>query len=102
MKLISKKLEKDSSGSVQLVPEEAEDMWHTYNLLSKGDLLLCSTVRQVVSESSTGTTDKSSVRLWLTVSVESIFFDTQVCVLRVNGRNATENKFVKVLQFKWP
>jgi protein pelota len=97
MRLISKTLDKDASGSVQLVAQEPEDMWHTYNLLNKGDLLLCSTLRQVVSETATGSTDKSSVRLWLTISVESIFFDTQVCILRVNGRNAQENKYVKVL-----
>ncbi|KAI8924878.1 hypothetical protein BC831DRAFT_463271, partial [Entophlyctis helioformis] len=96
MKLTSKHIERDRSGTVTLVPEEPEDMWHTYNLLCVGDQLRASTVRRIVSESATGSTDKSAVRLSLTVSVEEVFFDTQACVLRVNGRNATENKFVKL------
>ena len=45
MKLVGKVLEKDSSGSIKLIAEEAEDMWHVYNLLAKGDHLYCSTVR---------------------------------------------------------
>lgn len=36
MKLVHKDLEKDSSGSLTLVPEETEDMWHVYNLISVG------------------------------------------------------------------
>jgi hypothetical protein len=45
MKLISKSLEKDSSGSVKLIAEEAEDLWHTYNLLARDDVLRATTVR---------------------------------------------------------
>ncbi|EGF81607.1 hypothetical protein BATDEDRAFT_36854 [Batrachochytrium dendrobatidis JAM81] len=96
MKLLSKHIERDSSGTVTLVPEEGEDMWHTYNLLCAGDQLKASTVRRIVSESSTGSTDKSSVRIQLTVSVEDVYFDTQAAVLRVNGRNIVENKHVKL------
>ncbi|KAL2919273.1 Translation factor pelota [Polyrhizophydium stewartii] len=96
MKLVSKHIEKDRSGSVTLVPEEGEDMWHTYNLLCAGDGLKASTVRRIVSESATGSTDKSSVRINLTVTVEDVDFDTQAAVLRVNGRNSVENKFVKL------
>lgn len=32
---------------VTLIPEEAEDMWHTYNLLQVGDSLRASTIRSV-------------------------------------------------------
>lgn len=33
--------------SVSLIPEEAEDMWHAYNLISEGDLVTASTIRKV-------------------------------------------------------
>ncbi|KTG44353.1 hypothetical protein cypCar_00006490 [Cyprinus carpio] len=36
MKLVHKDIEKDNAGQVTLIPEEAEDMWHTYNLLQMG------------------------------------------------------------------
>lgn len=35
------------SSQVTLIPEEAEDMWHTYNLLQVGDSLRASTIRSV-------------------------------------------------------
>ncbi|TPX30163.1 hypothetical protein SmJEL517_g06207 [Synchytrium microbalum] len=97
MKLVRKLIEKDKSGAVSLIPEELEDMWHAYNLIAKDDQLKANTVRQVlVSETATGSTDKSSVRITLEISVESVEFDTQAGVLRVNGRNITENKYVKM------
>jgi protein pelota len=34
MKLVHKYLDKDSGGSLTLIPEEEEDMWHIYNLVS--------------------------------------------------------------------
>lgn len=34
-----------SFSQVTLIPEEAEDMWHTYNLLQVGDSLRASTIR---------------------------------------------------------
>ncbi|KXS09911.1 protein pelota [Gonapodya prolifera JEL478] len=99
MKLIRKYLEKDSSGSITLCPEETEDMWHTYNLIQHLDILRATAIRKVVSESSTGTTDKTSVRMQLTIQVESVDFDTQGGVLSVKGRNVEENKFVKMGQY---
>ncbi|KAJ1553092.1 hypothetical protein HK096_009257, partial [Nowakowskiella sp. JEL0078] len=96
MKLVKKFIERDASGSVTLIAEEDEDMWHVYNLLQKDDSLKASTIRRVVSESATGSTDKTSVRITLTLAVETIDYDTQAGMLRINGRNIVENKFVKV------
>lgn len=33
--------------SVTLIPEESEDMWHAYNLISEGDCVRASTIRFV-------------------------------------------------------
>lgn len=71
-------------------------MWHAYNLISEGDSVRGSTIRKVQSESSTGSSTSNRVRTTLTISVENIDFDTQACVLRVKGRNITENPYVKV------
>ncbi|XP_022672927.1 protein pelota-like isoform X1 [Varroa jacobsoni] len=96
MKQVGKYFEKDGSGSVRLTPEEAEDMWHIYNLLNEDDILEASTIRKVVTESATGSTDSTRVRTTLTIRVESIDFDTAGCVLRVKGRNIRENEYVKL------
>ncbi|CAJ0767325.1 16078_t:CDS:2, partial [Entrophospora sp. SA101] len=45
MKLIGKHIEKDRSGCVTLCPEEMEDMWHVYNLITVGDKLKATTLR---------------------------------------------------------
>jgi protein pelota len=45
MKLIKKDIEKDGHGEITLLPEEPEDMWHTYNLIMVGDRVRASTIR---------------------------------------------------------
>ncbi|KAG7325425.1 hypothetical protein KOW79_011741 [Hemibagrus wyckioides] len=96
MKLIHKDIEKDNAGQVTLIPEEAEDMWHTYNLVQVGDSLRASTIRKVQTESSTGSVGSSRVRTMLTICVETIDFDSQACQLRVKGTNIEENQYVKM------
>uniref|UniRef100_A0A8C1DB04 Protein pelota homolog n=1 Tax=Cyprinus carpio carpio TaxID=630221 RepID=A0A8C1DB04_CYPCA len=96
MKLVHKDIEKDNAGQVTLIPEEAEDMWHTYNLLQVGDSLRASTIRKVQTESSTGSVGSSRVRTTLTLCVETIDFDSQACQLRVKGTNIQENQYVKM------
>ncbi|KAM9304832.1 protein pelota homolog [Gastrophryne carolinensis] len=96
MKLLSKDIEKDNAGQVTLMPEEAEDMWHTYNLLQVGDSLRASTIRKVQTESATGSVGSNRVRTTLTIRVENIDFDSQACQLRVKGTNIQENQYVKM------
>ena len=86
MKIINRNIDKKSCGSVTLIAEEAEDMWHAYNLISVGDYLRSSTIRRVVNESSVGLTTTSRVHTTLTVCVKSLDFDIQASVLRVKGR----------------
>ena len=52
--------------------------------------------RKVQTESATGSVSVSKVRTMLTIKIEAIDFDTLGCVLRVRGRNITENQYVKV------
>ncbi|XP_038636278.1 protein pelota homolog [Scyliorhinus canicula] len=96
MKLLSKLIDRDNSGQITLMPEEAEDMWHTYNLLQIKDSLRASTFRKVQTESSTGSVGSNRVRTTLTICVETIDFDAQACMLRVKGTNIQENDYVKM------
>ena len=34
MKILKRSFEKDGGGTVSLLPDEDEDMWHVYNLVS--------------------------------------------------------------------
>ncbi|XP_022207560.1 protein pelota [Nilaparvata lugens] len=96
MKLVHKNIERDGGGSVVLIPEESEDMWHAYNLISEGDNVRASTIRKVQTESATGSSSSNRVRTVLKIAVENIDFDTQACVLRLKGRNVEENQYVKM------
>ncbi|KAI8799650.1 hypothetical protein BJ742DRAFT_128250 [Cladochytrium replicatum] len=99
MKLHSRNIEKDRSGSVKLTPENEQDLWHAYNIIHARDRIKAPTFRSVVSETATGSTDKTNVRITLTIQVENIDYDVQGGTLRVSGRNAEENKYVKMGAF---
>uniref|UniRef100_A0A1I7TT25 Protein pelota homolog n=1 Tax=Caenorhabditis tropicalis TaxID=1561998 RepID=A0A1I7TT25_9PELO len=96
MKQFKRLIERDGNGFVVLMAEEAEDMWHIYNLIRVGDVIKASTIRKVVSETSTGTTSSQRVHTMLTISVETIDFDPGAQELHLKGRNIEENDIVKL------
>lgn len=73
-----------------------EDLWHAYNLLQKGDLVRCTTVRKVVKESNTGSTTSSKKRLMLTIELKKIEFDPDVLEVRLSGTVTSENELVRM------
>ena len=95
MKVLKKSVEKDSSGSITLVLQDPEDLWHTYNLILPGDVLRAQTVRRVVSETTTGTTTKQTHKTTLSITCTETYFDTSTDTLRVNGKVCVENDIVK-------
>ena len=100
MRVLKKHIEgKDGSGTVRAQCDEGEDMYHLYNLIAAGDLVVASTVRNVVKESKTGSVSKSQVRMMLKIRVERVEFDSEQCSLRLSGRNVEENEHVKMGQY---
>lgn len=99
MRLIKQSIDRDGSGTITLYPEEAEDMWFTYNLVRAGDLLRASALRRVVTESATGSTSSTRVHTNLLITVTGLDFDTQASQLHVSGRIAEETRYTKVGQF---
>ncbi|KAL2650908.1 hypothetical protein R1flu_019036 [Riccia fluitans] len=96
MKLVGKDFTKDQAGFVKLIPEEAEDLWHVYNLVAPKDLISAVTVRKVNRETSTGGNEAERVRLKLEVQVETVEYDNVAAVLRVRGKNMAENEYVRL------
>ncbi|KAL0912333.1 hypothetical protein M5K25_018297 [Dendrobium thyrsiflorum] len=70
MKLVRRDLEPDGPGSINIIPEEDDDMWHAYNLISEGDLVQAVTVRKVLRELASGGRDSERVKLKLEIKVE--------------------------------
>ncbi|WVO16408.1 mRNA surveillance protein pelota [Cryptococcus depauperatus] len=111
MKLVNKHVEKDGSGYVTLRPEDDEDMWHVYNLISEGDLVRAVAMRRVQTMSSTGSSDSYRVRTNLTLVVTKTSFSPAASSstgtgqvekkeptssLQISGKVAEENNYVKM------
>lgn len=86
----------DGYGEITLVPEETEDLWHTYNLIAKGDRVLATTWRKVQKESSTGSVDSQKVKMLLAIAVKSVDFDPEGGTLRVNGTIMSEHEGIRL------
>lgn len=95
MKLLHRNFSNGNEGSVKVVPEEPEDMWHAYNLIREGDHVTATTFRKVAKDSGVGA-DSERVKLKLTVEVEGVEFDAEGGTLRLRGKNLTESDHVKL------
>ncbi|XP_078175552.1 eukaryotic release factor 1 (eRF1) family protein isoform X2 [Carex rostrata] len=99
MQLIWRNLVPNGPGTVKLKPVEDDDMWHAYNLICPGDTVQATTVRKVLREMASGGRDAERVKLKLEIRVEAVDYDKEGSVLRVRGKNLTENEHVKIGQF---
>ncbi|ELR12906.1 translation factor pelota, putative [Acanthamoeba castellanii str. Neff] len=96
MRLLHRDIDRDGVGTITLLPEELEDMWHAYNLIAVGDHVRATTLRKVQQSSSTGSVKNERVRLTLTIAVENIDFEAEAGVLRLKGTNVSESQHVKM------
>jgi len=80
-----------------VTPEDADDIWALYNLISAGDEVECVTMRKVLQESSSGeVVDSQKIKMVLAVRVEKLDVDLSNASLRINGKNVKENRHVKL------
>ncbi|KAJ6021814.1 hypothetical protein N7540_007318 [Penicillium herquei] len=99
MRLIKNKIEHNGSGTVTLLPEEPEDMWHAYNLIRPDDILRASAIRRVTTVQDTGSTTSTRVHLNLVIRVKNLDFDPQSSQLHVSGQIINETPHTKIGQF---
>ena len=84
---LQRRLYKSNYDQVNEGPRHGLKKFLTYTLFYK---------RRIQTESTTGSTANQRVRLTLTITVEGVDFDPNVGLLRINGRVASENQYVKV------
>ena len=70
-----------------------DDVWNLYNLLSIGDLITGTCHRKIQKESA-GLTKIDKKTITCTLQIKSFVYDTETDSLRINGVNATENKWI--------
>ena len=102
MKIIFKKIVKDSSGEIKLVCNDKEDFWHVYNLLRLGDIIVSQTLRKVINTTSTGSTSTKKIKTTIHLKIDKIEYDATSDdgenMIRVKGVNCKENKFISLGQ----
>ncbi|KAF6144296.1 hypothetical protein GIB67_024523 [Kingdonia uniflora] len=96
MKIVRKDVITNGPGSVKMIPEEADDLWLAYNLVSRGDTVMAVTVRKVLREAASGGRDAERVKLKLEIRVEDIDYDKEGSALRLRGKNILENEHVQI------
>lgn len=83
--------------TLNVTPEDADDIWALYNLIGAGDEVECATLRKVLRENASGdVVDSAKVKMVLAVRVEKLDVDLHCASLRVNGKNVRENEWVKL------
>jgi len=101
MKVYPHNITAGGSGSIKMDPKIPEDFWHVYNLLEIGDMVQSKTIRKVLASKgggsgSLGASKQKTVTVVVKIEVEGIDFDSDSCVIRLNGRNRLENKHVQL------
>jgi len=84
------------AGQITLIPEDAEDMWHLFNIIHVQDRIRSTTLRKVITEGSTGTTEAKKIKLTLAIQIEGTMFDANGGGVRCSGKTVEENKDVRV------
>lgn len=96
MKLVTKQFDKGGNGTAVVIVEESEDLWHLYNLVSKGDTVRANTVRKIQKEGSTGSVATETKKITLVIQVKSVEYDAPGNCIRFSGQNCEENQWVKM------
>lgn len=104
MKIVNESFTKGGSGSVKLIPDNAEDMWQLFNLLRVDDHCEAVTFRKVTrggvgaggDSGGGGSCESERIKVKLKVLVTSVTYDGDGEAIRVKGRNTTETEHVKL------
>ncbi len=84
MKILETNLKK---GIVKVLPEDLDDLWHLYNIISIGDRVYAYTSREVKPEGEYARPKGGErIRVFLGVKVEKVSWDKSLNRLRVLGR----------------
>ena len=78
-------------GDAHMRPEELEDLWHLFNLISRGDHLRAKTLRKVVAELDGDGVSSQRVLMLLEIEVQSVDFDPEGGEMRVGGVTVSEH-----------
>jgi protein pelota len=84
-----------------LTCDTAEDLWHLFNILLKGDFIKTITFRKVAHETSSGVKSTSvKKKINITLKIEEIEYDHNEGIIRYKGKNVSENEYIAIGQYQ--
>jgi protein pelota len=98
MRLLGRVIDDQGYGHINVIMDENDDMWHAYNLISRGDAVKTLTFRKIKEESKTGSVVNTKKKINLLLKIQTIDYEPDGPSLRVSGVSASENKFMQLGQ----
>lgn len=98
MRILNRSIDALGNGSVTVTMQDNDDMWHVFNLISKGDAVKAVTFRKIKEESKTGSIVTMKKKLNLFLKVVKIDYEPEGPSLRISGVSASENKYMQLGQ----
>lgn len=78
-----------------------EDLWHLYNIIAKGDMIKTQTFRKVAKENNEGIkTSSVKKKINISVKIEEIEYDNKEGLMRLKGKNVSQNEYVNIGQYQ--
>lgn len=96
MRVLKQSFEPDGSGVISVEPEEVEDLWNLYNLISKNDCVTAAAIRKVQRTNALGSVSTESKHTIVTFIVTTCDFDNVAGTLRISGRICEQNPYVQL------
>ncbi len=93
-------LEAFHSGKVDIIVDNDEDLWILYNLIAKGDYIKTAMFRKVQHESGGGKVSSTKKKLIITIKIEEIEYCQEDDIIRIKGKNTSENEYISIGQFQ--
>lgn len=88
------------SGKFDIIVDCAEDLWALYNVIAKGDFVKTAMFRKVQFESGSGKVSSEKKKLIITIKIEEIDYDQNEGIIRLKGKNVSENENISIGQFQ--
>lgn len=89
-------------GAMKFMPEDDEDIWYLYNIMSVNDTITLKIHRKIITTSACGTKISKSMYVLATLQVLKIDFvyDATGTDLNIHTKNVTENEHIGMGQMQ--
>ena len=92
-------LEPYKEGKVDIIVDKDEDLQTLYNIIAKSDYFKTAMIRKVQHESGGGKVQVQK-KIIITIKIEEIEYCQEDDIIRIKGKNVSENENISIGQFQ--